>query len=522
MNRLLAYLTSLAIIILVLEAGARLLGLQPVVTINRFHDKLGWEKTPSTTTHKSTSEFDITYSVNSRGLRDDESVTYEKPAGEWRLLVVGDSFPLGYTVDRQDLFVDLLEQRLCAAGVPAQVVNGGTEGYSTDQEALWLRLEGLRYEPDLVLVTAYQNDIFWNSQAAYFGKSKPRLPNNGNLEAVSSRSLVNTGEAGFCSRASAIAATVSSFWTGLRYGVMEPDAKIPMEEAVVLTNEPGLITEAWNCTRTALQLLKQTCDEAKVPLVLAVIPSREQLQPASAEAYADSRKLAPGAWDPAQPARKMAALASSLGIDVLDATPALQAQAQAEPDLPLYFAKDWHFNAAGNRVFANALFEGLVQRQYLKQWPQVAESAPIPVAGESVEVAGFPPSWLVVVACIWAALSGLYILSYKDENAWLVPLKVGALVTVVVLLVAAIAALVDLAGPAIGRWVGLAIVLLVLGFLLWKTWRKLGIIREVMSSFTNRGYWYMIPLLVAMLTIGSLLVVAASSPFIAPFIYTLF
>ena len=32
----------------------------------------------------------------------------------------------------------------------------------------------------------------------------------------------------------------------------------------------------------------------------------------------------------------------------------------------------------------------------------------------------------------------------------------------------------------------------------------------------------MLTLLVAMLTIGSLLVVAASSPFIAPFIYTLF
>ncbi|MEO6710106.1 MAG: DUF5989 family protein [Planctomycetota bacterium] len=37
-----------------------------------------------------------------------------------------------------------------------------------------------------------------------------------------------------------------------------------------------------------------------------------------------------------------------------------------------------------------------------------------------------------------------------------------------------------------------------------------------------RGHWYLMPLLVVLLSIGSLLVVAASSPLIAPFIYTLF
>ena len=51
---------------------------------------------------------------------------------------------------------------------------------------------------------------------------------------------------------------------------------------------------------------------------------------------------------------------------------------------------------------------------------------------------------------------------------------------------------------------------------------KLSIIREVYGSFLRRGLWYMIPLLVAMLSIGGLLVVASSSPFLAPFIYTLF
>ena len=45
---------------------------------------------------------------------------------------------------------------------------------------------------------------------------------------------------------------------------------------------------------------------------------------------------------------------------------------------------------------------------------------------------------------------------------------------------------------------------------------------ELFLAFTRRGHWYLLPLVVVLLSIGSLLVVAASSPLVAPFIYTLF
>jgi hypothetical protein len=67
-----------------------------------------------------------------------------------------------------------------------------------------------------------------------------------------------------------------------------------------------------------------------------------------------------------------------------------------------------------------------------------------------------------------------------------------------------------------------AFVLGILGFVAWKLGRRLGTIAELFRSFTLRGHWYLMPLVVVLLTIGSLLVVAASSPLIAPFIYTLF
>ena len=62
----------------------------------------------------------------------------------------------------------------------------------------------------------------------------------------------------------------------------------------------------------------------------------------------------------------------------------------------------------------------------------------------------------------------------------------------------------------------------ILGFVAYKLGRRLGTIAELFKAFTLRGHWYLMPLVVILLTIGSLLVVAASSPLVAPFIYTLF
>ena len=45
---------------------------------------------------------------------------------------------------------------------------------------------------------------------------------------------------------------------------------------------------------------------------------------------------------------------------------------------------------------------------------------------------------------------------------------------------------------------------------------------KLLVAFVGRGHWYLMPLVTILLTIGSLLVVAASSPLVAPFIYTLF
>ena len=57
---------------------------------------------------------------------------------------------------------------------------------------------------------------------------------------------------------------------------------------------------------------------------------------------------------------------------------------------------------------------------------------------------------------------------------------------------------------------------------LWYLRRRLGVMAELFGTFVRRGHWYVLPVLAGLLSIGGLLVVAASSPWLAPFIYTLF
>lgn len=84
---------------------------------------------------------------NSLGLRGKET-SYEKPLGVRRILFVGDSFFWGYGVSDSEVLTEVLQKKLPPS---VEVLNGGTTGYGTDQEFLWLKHEGLKYRPDIVI-----------------------------------------------------------------------------------------------------------------------------------------------------------------------------------------------------------------------------------------------------------------------------------------------------------------------------------------------------------------------------------
>ena len=94
--------------------------------------------------------------INSKGLRDKE-YPYEKKEGISRILLVGDSVIAGFEVDKKDLLDVQLEALLKKDG-NYEVLNGGVQGYGTDQSYLFLKNEGYKYTPDIVIYVAVDND----------------------------------------------------------------------------------------------------------------------------------------------------------------------------------------------------------------------------------------------------------------------------------------------------------------------------------------------------------------------------
>lgn len=99
---------------------------------------LGWRKIPGADKRYMTGEYDIHERINANGLRG-AMLDYQKPADTYRILALGDSSTEGYTVEEAETYTEVLRRRFeSGSSWPAvEVVNGGTGGYSTDQELLF-------------------------------------------------------------------------------------------------------------------------------------------------------------------------------------------------------------------------------------------------------------------------------------------------------------------------------------------------------------------------------------------------
>ena len=515
-HKLIAYLVSLALLLLVVEGGLRVLGFGPRPTMNQFDPVLGWTKTPSTSLRRHTGEFDVLLTTNSRGLREDESVGYEKPQGTTRVLLVGDSFTLGYTVDEPDTLSRMLQNELRSEGRSAQVINGGTEGYSTDQEVLWLAREGRRYAPDVVVLQMYENDVFWNGQDRYLRYPKPHLDPSAPPDAVLGDlpKLEDPGREPWLQRSTAVGGLLGRLFAAPAIPMLPGSPPLPAEWSVRIRDDAS----GWPETRAALRAFAAVARTIGAKPLVLVIPDKAQVDRAARAAM--SEVIRDPAYDPGRPYAGMVAAAEAASLPIVDPLAAMAKV--ADPGArALYFAKDWHTNALGNRVLADELTHALASPALLGAPTRAAAPLTLPPAKAPSRLAGLLRSAAIVIAA-WLLFGTLYWQRFPNEGAALSYASVGALVGLVVAIFVGVDWLVWLLPPWLSRWASMALVIGLLGAIVWYLRARLPVMGELFGTFVRRGQWYLLPVLVGLLSVGALLVVAASSPWLAPFIYTLF
>jgi len=158
--------SQLLFLILVLEAVGRAidpLGISYYPETARFFDQLqlgeplGYSLPP----HMDARFWGVHVRTNSLGLRDRE-VSLEKPPGEFRVLMLGDSVVFSLGVEYEDSIPFQLEQllnRQAPANTRYRTLNMGVPSYNTEQESIQLETIGLDLDPDAVVLYFATNDI---------------------------------------------------------------------------------------------------------------------------------------------------------------------------------------------------------------------------------------------------------------------------------------------------------------------------------------------------------------------------
>lgn len=104
----------------------------------------------------------VNVKTESHGLRDHKERTYEKAPGTYRIMVLGDSITFGWGASYEKTFSRLLEKSLNAnpplPGRTFEVLNTGVGNSNTSMEVEYYKTEGVKFNPDLVIMAWFIND----------------------------------------------------------------------------------------------------------------------------------------------------------------------------------------------------------------------------------------------------------------------------------------------------------------------------------------------------------------------------
>jgi lysophospholipase L1-like esterase len=361
-------IASLLVLLLLLEAGVRLL---VPASRWRFLDAaadwklepgIGWVNQPSLDVTSETAFGPVRFRTNPDGLIPAEA-TREKPAGSLRIMVFGDSMVVGRSLEQDRLYTARLEADLRARGIPADVVNAGVQGYSTDQALLLMQRWLPVYTPDVVLYGSTLNDYGGNSLDSAYQQAKPRFQLDGRQLRLTLPKL---------------ATEVHSFGEGPRrwlqnsalYRLIQPGIFLlrarlfGLEERILLGTEQGVFLGDgtidkldWALYEALVVRMQESAHKASARFLFFAHPEVGEVWEPYIESVCRNLGVPRSRYDPFAMERRLVALAERRGLEFV---PTVQAFRDAAAGGPYHLVPiDAHMNAAGHALLAKLLAERL-------------------------------------------------------------------------------------------------------------------------------------------------------------------
>jgi lysophospholipase L1-like esterase len=310
--------------------------LPPKTTTFMKDDVLGWRLRPLSADKCRAG----VYAVNAKGLRGPE-VPYERTdASAKRILYLGDSVTAGFGLPFEQAYPYGVQRRLEQAGVRVETVDAGVDGYSPWQYDLYLRREGFRYQPDLVVIGFVLNDVTEKFGLVRFG---------GSGCGVQLEMSYYTFD-GWLKQYSASYRTLDALRLRLRRrGDARADAAHQEKmgvQALVSKPESQRVRHAWDVTFHEMESLTEFCRTNSLPVAIVVFPYAFQFEN-------------PGAS--AGPQAAVARFAEARGIPCLDLFPLMEAYRELNK-LPTkaLFLDNVHPSAYGSDLISGLISDFLL------------------------------------------------------------------------------------------------------------------------------------------------------------------
>jgi lysophospholipase L1-like esterase len=335
--------------------------------------RLGWVQKPNLDLATPEQDGILRFRTNGDGLTP-YTASREKSAGVARIMIFGDSTAVGRSVPPDQTVNAHLERALQAAGVRAEVLNAGVEGYSTDQELL--RMEDLLpvYSPDVVLLVVCENDFGANTVRGALGLYKPafQLTEDGSLQEIAplpNDAVLDTAHSGVRKwlRYSALYRALAPRLRVLRakFGPWEERSSLGLGLVPEFYYRPEALDKIdWELFGALLRRMNQSCGSRGVKFIFYAHPSLDEVWDSTIEETIRANGLKPGQYDRFALEQRLRAVSQATATDFC---PLIDYFAQRQDRGPFHLLpRDPHCNPAGYQVTAEALAEHLLRRGYVE------------------------------------------------------------------------------------------------------------------------------------------------------------
>lgn len=298
-------------------------------------------------------------SFNSVGMRDREHPLV-KPAGTYRVLLLGDSFMEALQVPADSMLASLMEQGLSqVSGRTVEVINAGVSGWGTDDELRYLSSYGLAYKPDLVVIAmTLHNDISDNLRRQWHTLREGKLVDRNPPPMSAFQYKVTQLKAFLATRFQ-----LYQLWRRIRHGgeIRQVGRSLNAHVVQLLRDSTTpTIAMGMALTEPLLRQIRDTTRSAGGRVAVVLLPLKYQLSDSVFAEFVKQSEVPPAEMRLTKPQDLLKGVADSLQVPVIDLLPAFR-DWTARDTAQLYLGWDGHWNDAGHQLAAREVIAGLLK-----------------------------------------------------------------------------------------------------------------------------------------------------------------